>query len=198
MERPHYRSHQSLDYGRSWPQYTMKPEFVQSAPVVSFRGPTSSSWLETHDGRGDPRSAQWCPAATATKFTSASLTPAQVEMLNSFGSGGLSEKYAYFLDRGQGRVTRLIPADMLPPLDGIPSQQMKGYGMEVLPPLETAPLNGTVGMNQRVTIQVCATSTWPAGEDYGAVSLTKQGSALLSSPLTPTAQVNKASYNLPT
>ncbi|TQN70666.1 hypothetical protein CSHISOI_04808 [Colletotrichum shisoi] len=42
--------------------------------------------------------------------------------------------YAYCLDRGNGNYTRLIPADLLPPLMGIPAVQDGAYGMLALPP----------------------------------------------------------------
>ncbi|KAK1593201.1 uncharacterized protein LY79DRAFT_590044 [Colletotrichum navitas] len=41
--------------------------------------------------------------------------------------------YAYCLDRGNGNFTRLIPADLLPPLAGIPAVQAGVDGMLVLP-----------------------------------------------------------------
>ncbi|KAK1995467.1 hypothetical protein LX36DRAFT_582356 [Colletotrichum falcatum] len=41
--------------------------------------------------------------------------------------------YAYCLDRGNGNFTRLIPADLLPPLAGIPAVQAGAEGMLVLP-----------------------------------------------------------------
>ncbi|GJC79401.1 hypothetical protein ColLi_02239 [Colletotrichum liriopes] len=42
--------------------------------------------------------------------------------------------YAYCLDRGNGNYTRLIPADLLPPLVGIPAVQDGTDGMLALPP----------------------------------------------------------------
>lgn len=41
--------------------------------------------------------------------------------------------FAYCLDRGNGNYTRLIPADMLPPLVGIPAVQHGAESMVVLP-----------------------------------------------------------------
>ncbi|KAK0720573.1 hypothetical protein B0H67DRAFT_682471 [Lasiosphaeris hirsuta] len=43
------------------------------------------------------------------------------------------EMYAYCFDRGNGEFTRLIPADMLPPLRDIPAIQNSSTGMKVLP-----------------------------------------------------------------
>jgi hypothetical protein len=48
--------------------------------------------------------------------------------------------YAYCFDRGNGTYTRLIPADMIPPLMNIPATQMGCEGMLVLPlPLRPPP-----------------------------------------------------------
>ncbi|KAI8303949.1 Chromatin remodeling factor mit1 [Colletotrichum sp. SAR11_59] len=44
-----------------------------------------------------------------------------------------SSFYAYCLDRGNGNYTRLVPADTLPPLVGIPAVQHGAEGMLVLP-----------------------------------------------------------------
>lgn len=39
----------------------------------------------------------------------------------------------YYLDRGNGRCTKLIPADMLPPLVDVPAIQLSAPGMTILP-----------------------------------------------------------------
>lgn len=62
--------------------------------------------------------------------------------------------YAYCLDRGNGQYTRLIPADMLPPLVDIPALQQGCMGMTVLPcPTGLAP-NGRSSNLERVFLQV--------------------------------------------
>lgn len=62
--------------------------------------------------------------------------------------------YAYCFDRGNGQYTRLIPADMLPPLVDIPALQQGCLGMTVLPcPTGLAP-NGRSSNLERVFVQV--------------------------------------------
>ncbi|PHH83128.1 hypothetical protein CDD82_3421 [Ophiocordyceps australis] len=65
------------------------------------------------------------------------------------GSGGL-DGYAYYLDRGNGQMTRLIPADVLPPLNEIPAREMRSLGMVVLPQLQT---KSPGGGHQRATLK---------------------------------------------
>lgn len=65
------------------------------------------------------------------------------------------EGYAYVLDRGNGQFTRLVPADMLPPLNEIPAHQPSPNGMVVLPELQKAPPHGVAEMNRPVTLKVC-------------------------------------------
>ena len=183
MEHTPYRGRQSLDYGRGcWPQYSAEPDMEQSGTqaVVPFRGLGSSSWPSHRGGGGgDPRSSQqWRPGKGGIMSFTTPPTLSQVDILNAYGGGvgppatavataaPAAGKYAYFLDRGRGRVTRLIPADMLPPLSEIPAQQARGPGMEVLPPLGGHPPNGFPDMNQRVTILVCIVdrTTTPGGK----------------------------------
>ncbi|KAI1802184.1 hypothetical protein F4811DRAFT_573406 [Daldinia bambusicola] len=54
----------------------------------------------------------------------------------------LDGSYAYCYDRGNGRYTRLIPADMLPALKDIPAVQSSCAGMLVLPVPRGLPSNG--------------------------------------------------------
>lgn len=75
---------------------------------------------------------------------------------------GMLDSYAYCLDRGNGQVTRLIPADMLPPMHEVPARQAGAGGMVVLPVLHVAPPQGVANMNQPVTMKVR-----PHGEGEG-------------------------------
>ncbi|KAI1204672.1 uncharacterized protein F4807DRAFT_324298 [Annulohypoxylon truncatum] len=50
--------------------------------------------------------------------------------------------YAYCFDRGNGQYTRLVPADMLPPLKDVPALQQGCAGMMVLPLPRGLPQNG--------------------------------------------------------
>ncbi|KAL7799033.1 hypothetical protein V8C37DRAFT_407464 [Trichoderma ceciliae] len=69
------------------------------------------------------------------------------------GPGGVNDGYAYYLNRGNGELTRLIPADMLPSLNEIPPREPERRGMIVLPPLRGVPPNGMTDMNHTVSIK---------------------------------------------
>jgi hypothetical protein len=68
--------------------------------------------------------------------------------------GGVNDGFAYYLNRGNGELTRLIPADMLPSLNEIPPRESERRGMIVLPPLRGVPPNGMTDMNYAVTVKV--------------------------------------------
>lgn len=65
-------------------------------------------------------------------------------MIGAYHVGDQYEKsnhwQGYCLDRGNGQFTRLIPADMLPPLNEVPAREETRGGMIVLPPL--GPMSG--------------------------------------------------------
>ncbi|WYZ41615.1 hypothetical protein EsH8_V_000510 [Colletotrichum jinshuiense] len=66
--------------------------------------------------------------------------------------------YAYCFDRGNGNYTRLIPADLLPSLVGIPAVQHSAEGMLVLPsPRGLDPQNPPGNPVQPVAFKV-----WPS------------------------------------
>ncbi|KAI0535108.1 hypothetical protein GGR58DRAFT_519704 [Xylaria digitata] len=54
----------------------------------------------------------------------------------------LDGSFAYCYDRGNGQYTRLVPADMLPPLQNIPAVQQGHAGMVVVPQPRGLPPNG--------------------------------------------------------
>lgn len=69
--------------------------------------------------------------------------------LSSSSHGSSSEEraentkvYSYYLDRGDGQFTRLVPADMLPPLLGIAPREEEHAGMVILPPLKKTHSHG--------------------------------------------------------
>jgi hypothetical protein len=66
----------------------------------------------------------------------------------------LETSYAYCFDRGNGRYTRLIPADMLPPLQDVPQRQQETRGMIVLPQPRGLPPNGRSSNTQPVMLAV--------------------------------------------
>ncbi|KAI0842506.1 hypothetical protein F5Y06DRAFT_306036 [Hypoxylon sp. FL0890] len=65
----------------------------------------------------------------------------------------LDSSYAYCYDRGNGQYTRLIPADMLPPLKDIPALQQNCSGMIVLPQPRTSPPNGRSSNTEPVLLR---------------------------------------------
>ena len=76
--------------------------------------------------------------------------------------GQADQAYAYCLDRGDGEYTRLIPADMLPEMQGVPRRQRGAEGMAVLPvPGGRAP-RGVRGATCPIVFKVSnATNTIP-------------------------------------
>ncbi|KAM0254723.1 hypothetical protein ACHAQJ_006504 [Trichoderma viride] len=106
----------------------------------------STSLVLAGMGQGDIRGA----AAGAGHMPVPVPAPAPVP-------GGVSDGYAYYLNRGNGELTRLIPADMLPSLNEIPPRESERRGMIVLPPLRGVPPNGMADMNYSVTVKASQT-----------------------------------------
>ena len=76
------------------------------------------------------------------------------------GNDEMDNVYGYCFDRGNGQYTRLIPADMLPPLKDIPALQQGCDRMKVLPvPRGLAP-NGRSSNSERVELQVRRSWSW--------------------------------------
>lgn len=89
-------------------------------------------------------------AAGTNDFSLVSRAAGQAQI----GNSEPHETYAYCFDRGNGQYTRLIPADMLPPLQEIPALQQGCAGMKVLAvPRGLAP-NGRSSNSERVALQV--------------------------------------------
>ncbi|KAL0942483.1 chromatin remodeling complex subunit [Colletotrichum truncatum] len=73
--------------------------------------------------------------------------------------------FAYCLDRGNGNYTRLVPADSLPPLVGIPAVQHGAEGMLVLPaPCGLEHQNLTRGIVQPVAFKTPSSSPSPVSD----------------------------------
>ncbi|KAI1439152.1 hypothetical protein GGR50DRAFT_690511 [Xylaria sp. CBS 124048] len=66
----------------------------------------------------------------------------------------LDESYAYCYDRGNGQYTRLIPADMLPPLQNIPALQQSCVGMVVVPLPGGLPSSGHSSNTEPVVLRI--------------------------------------------
>lgn len=86
------------------------------------------------------------------------------------------EGYAYCLDRGNGQYTRLVPADMLPPLNEIPARQPNPNGMVILPELQKAPPQAVAEMNRPVTLKASLNTT---GQTPDSLQVTKPSSSSL-------------------
>ncbi|KAL7918808.1 hypothetical protein ACQKWADRAFT_230390 [Trichoderma austrokoningii] len=85
------------------------------------------------------------------------------------GSGLVSDGYAYYLNRGDGQVTRLIPADVLPSLNEIPPRELEQRGMIVLPLPRGIRPGGTADMNFAVTVKAQASSHCTPQRSSGVV-----------------------------
>ncbi|RYP49252.1 hypothetical protein DL768_005026 [Monosporascus sp. mg162] len=93
-------------------------------PNSSFYGSSFSSQLSSTGG-----TAEVAAAGSGSVFSDAQL----------------DASYAYCFDRGNGQFTRLVPADMLPPLRDVPAIQHGCAGMLVLPLPRAAPPGGRSG-----------------------------------------------------
>ncbi|KAI0427618.1 hypothetical protein F5Y09DRAFT_350313 [Xylaria sp. FL1042] len=83
--------------------------------------------------------------------------------LSALFGASLDESFAYCYDRGNGQYTRLIPADMLPPLQNIPAIQQGYTGMIVLPQPRGLASNGHSSNTEPVVVRRSpATPTSPA------------------------------------
>lgn len=109
--------------------------------------------LESHDW-------QLASANTSGQFSPLSPSPAPSgdcipeRRLKDRDKTELPGIYAYCFDRGNGNYTRLIPADMLPPVLGIPAIQQGSGGMMVLPLPGAEPVGGLPSNVQPVTLKV--------------------------------------------
>ncbi|KAI1485048.1 hypothetical protein F5X96DRAFT_691411 [Biscogniauxia mediterranea] len=73
--------------------------------------------------------------------------------LGSLGDAQIDTSYAYCYDRGNGQYTRLIPADMLPPLRDVPAVQQSCSNMIVLPQPRALPPNGRSSNTEPVVVR---------------------------------------------
>lgn len=124
-------------YGRKW----REPHPAQAVYAASGHGQVlSPAWRLSPDRTlvGGVSWAPWSPGRSS----------------DGSGGSGSVDGFAYCLDRGNGQVTRLIPADVLPPLNEIPAREADRRGMVVLAPLQVEPPRGVAETNQRVTVKV--------------------------------------------
>ena len=129
----YHRGHQSLDNGRAnW-------RSVQAIRGSHATVMPSKGWVG-NDRRDDPRTP-WRTENTSTQPTLDSLQRIMCFDNNREPTTVInvtSGSYAYCLDRGNGMVTRLIPADRLPLLKEIPRVEPERAGLVCLP-YPTAP-----------------------------------------------------------
>lgn len=118
------------------------PPAHQVYRAAAPRSVVSPSWRSTP---GDMTT--WMPAGNTSEYM---LTSSQRSRPTMFD--GVVDGYAYCLDRGNGQFTRLVPADMLPPMNEIPPRQVGAAGMVILPPLQAAPPHGIAEMDQPLTV----------------------------------------------
>lgn len=111
----------------------------QSSPVdtasLSSRG---SMHLDGVGGSSTTTASQHTssPSSQTSVGSNFEPLPAGTGFTNYAFEGNVSNAYSYYIDRGDGQFTRLIPADMLPPMKGIPSREEEHDGMVILEPIE--------------------------------------------------------------
>lgn len=134
---------------------TMSP----AAATPASRGLASSNW-RTIGQEGSTFTQAHSRAQPSSGFAMASMEQGDARGaaagagLVASTAGGVSDGYAYYLNRGDGQVTRLIPADVLPSLNEIPPRELEQRGMIVLPLPRGARPGGTADMNYAVTVKV--------------------------------------------
>ncbi|KAH7148661.1 hypothetical protein EDB81DRAFT_792901 [Dactylonectria macrodidyma] len=146
------------------------------------RGVTSPNWRAAQQHPVDV--GVWGHAAQSN-YTLGSVALPKVET----PSGGL-EGYAYCLDRGNGQYTRLIPADVLPPLNEIPARQPGPPGMVILPDLQSAPPQGVAPLNRPVTIMTWRDRDGPASDSLQVTSRSRSPPQPHISPLLCSLKTN--------
>jgi hypothetical protein len=165
---PSYSSNESV-IPQSHPSYNLNRP--QPDPIRTMSSPTSPQpdTLPTGPGTGQVTgndagnnantssgSQNDGSALSLVQVSKALAATTQQQQQQGGGRSGQTDMpyYAYCFDRGNGQYTRLVPADMLPPLVDVPSLQHGCIGMTVLPcPTGLAP-NGRSSNLERVFVQV--------------------------------------------
>ncbi|KAM0458960.1 hypothetical protein ACHAO4_002348 [Trichoderma viride] len=132
---------------------TMSP----AAATPASRGLASSNWRTIgQEGNTFTRAHQRAQPSLGLAMASMEQGDARGDAAG-YGlvssTGGVSDGYAYYLNRGDGQVTRLIPADVLPSLNEIPPRELEQRGMIVLPLPRGIRPSGTADMNYAVTVK---------------------------------------------
>ncbi|KAK0614193.1 hypothetical protein B0T14DRAFT_299431 [Immersiella caudata] len=96
---------------------------------------------------------------------------AAIKQYNVPFAGNLPPFQGYLLWRGDGQYTRLVPADLLPPLKGIPATQTNKVGYWVCPPPNAATETGWVYQQSIELEQLRPTSHQGVNDEELQVSL---------------------------
>lgn len=146
----------------AYPSQQQMNNIMTMSPVAATpasRGLASSNW-RTIGQEGNNFTRAHSRAQLSSGFAMASMEQGDARGtvagsgLVSSTTGGMSDGYAYYLNRGDGQVTRLIPADVLPSLNEIPPRELEQRGMIVLPLPRGMRPSGTADMNFAVTVKV--------------------------------------------
>ncbi|KAJ4155690.1 hypothetical protein LMH87_000924 [Akanthomyces muscarius] len=108
----------------------------QSSPCDSASLSSRGSTQQDGVGSSTTASQHTSSSSRASVGSNFESLPAGAGLLSYAFDGNTSTSYCYYLDRGNGQFTRLIPADMLPPMKGVPGREEEHDGMVILQPLE--------------------------------------------------------------
>ncbi|KAI1363788.1 hypothetical protein F5Y08DRAFT_354096 [Xylaria arbuscula] len=117
-----------------------------------------------------PPSVVTTPIPTARRdqhqyFQHAATSSTSCPSLGPLYDAQLDSSFAYCYDRGNGQYTRLIPADMLPPLQHIPALQHGYAGMVVVPQPRGLPPNGQWSNTEPIVLVRSPPTTPPSPAD---------------------------------
>ncbi|CAJ2503258.1 Uu.00g106520.m01.CDS01 [Anthostomella pinea] len=128
----------------NWRAHPMDDMLPQSRNMYSpFDSPSAHHHMQQQQEHGAFRSTSYpSPRPDHLQHHHTSNIMPYSPSLDTFSDAQLDASYAYCYDRGNGVYTRLVPADMLPPLRDLPMTQQGCSGMIVLPLPRAMPPNG--------------------------------------------------------
>lgn len=128
--------HLGYNMNRIWNVQPSSQSSSGDSASLSSRGSTQQ------DGIGSSTTASQHTASSSRTSVGSNFEslPAGAGFLSYAFEGNTPSSYCYYLDRGSGQFTRLIPADMLPPMKGLPGREEEHDGMVILQPLENLQL----------------------------------------------------------
>ncbi|OAR03151.1 hypothetical protein LLEC1_06013 [Akanthomyces lecanii] len=137
-QRAPREQHVGYHMNRIWNDQHSSQSSPGDTASLSSRGSTQQ------DGVGSSTTASQHTSSSSRASVGSTLEslPAGAGLL-SYAFDANSAAYCYYLDRGNGQFTRLIPADMLPPMKGVPGREEEHDGMVILQPLEKLHLQNT-------------------------------------------------------